>query len=97
MRDLQPLLSLPFTPSTYHVLLASAAGARARDRAINKSLMGLGLIKISVGFAGYVGKLKSGRVVQPANIWKRAQNPTLKVARDFGLRPQLCQQERNCG
>src|SRR5271165_6948637 len=37
--DLQSLLSLPFTPSTYHLLLASAVGARAKNKARNTRLL----------------------------------------------------------
>jgi hypothetical protein len=36
--DLQLLLSLPFTPSTYQVLLASAVGAKAKNSRLNASL-----------------------------------------------------------
>ena len=34
---LHSLLSLPFTPSTYHVLLARAAEARARNKPTSSS------------------------------------------------------------
>jgi hypothetical protein len=36
--DWQLLLSLPLTPSTYHVLLARAAGARAKNKRLNSRL-----------------------------------------------------------
>src|SRR5579859_1371025 len=48
--DMQPLLSLPFTPSTYHVLLADAAGARARNNAKSTKLMNAILVFICVFF-----------------------------------------------
>jgi hypothetical protein len=36
--DLQSLLSLPVTPFTYHVLLAEAGDARAKNRARSEKL-----------------------------------------------------------
>src|ERR1017187_8423815 len=36
--DMQLLLSLPFTPSTYHVVLARAVGTRARNKASSERL-----------------------------------------------------------
>ena len=45
-RVLQLLLSLPFTPSTYHVLLARAAGAKARNKTRSGRLLNTSLCLI---------------------------------------------------
>jgi hypothetical protein len=37
------LLSLPFTPSTYHVVLAEAVGTRARSNTKGKKLLSIDL------------------------------------------------------
>lgn len=57
--DLQLLLSFPLTPSTYHVVWAEAAGARARNRTKSSRLL-----NISLGFIVFLSFLQCASLLR---------------------------------
>src|SRR5690348_12893605 len=69
-RDLQLLLSLPFTPSTYHVVLATTAGAKAKKK--------MGISSLPNKSPGFISLLQCGALwARPCEVrsWlSRCQN-----------------------